>query len=693
MGKGGCFRFGVAGLPALLKVSCRRSVAREFTRSHFWVIRVSAKGNAMDIFGPLVSRLFRASLVIFVAVFCISTRAQTNFWTNSTSGNWEDANWSLGVLPGTNQSVVIGNHGWKAVAIGPDTAQNFPQTMIIDSLSLTSPGTDTVNTVLLNYAGFQTPFVTGPVYVGTNTALVVLQSALHATNGTMTVDGTVIQGAMSQVRAGLTIGSEGVYDLTNGTLNGGFEYLSGRFHQDGGSNYCLYLGDYGGEYELLGGDFVASDFYGSEIHGSFIQSGGTMSSYMAVGRSGIASGYYELDGGIMRCPYLQVPGPASGSASDSSLMLQTGGTNIAGTITIGVDSVQYEYMPMGLGSYKLTNGMLVASNVTISGRGSFLQTGGMHSNTSLAITQSEYFDWEQPGMPSYYYFAPGHYSLNGGAFISDLVNLEPGAFSQSGGSSQITTLEMSGDQYILSDNRYSLSGGSYALSGGDLSVSNMSASSGGNFIQTGGTVRQTGILTLAGGGLTAGSGAQQFGLLQLSTSGNTNFTNSIITLSPGPCAIRFANSSAMVWSNEPVLFITNWNGSLSGGGLQQIFFGNDASGLTAQQLAQIEFQNPAGVSPGLYPAVILPNGEIIPDPNSTASNVLPPQMSLAVRADGAMQVQLHGAAGRSYAIEVSSNLVDWTPWTNQFNTNGTFTLPDDNATNCPQRFYRAMLRP
>src|SRR5579862_9571820 len=98
--------------------------------------------------------LCAASLLLLFT--SISVLAQTNSWTSSASGNWEDMDWSLGNLPGAGQTILIENHGWKAVSIGPNTALNFPQTMSIDALTVISPGTDTVNTVLLNYAGLQT---------------------------------------------------------------------------------------------------------------------------------------------------------------------------------------------------------------------------------------------------------------------------------------------------------------------------------------------------------------------------------------------------------------------------------------------------------------------------------------------------------------------------------------------------------
>ncbi len=61
-----------------------------------------------------------------------------------------------------------------------------------------------------------------------------------------------------------------------------------------------------------------------------------------------------------------------------------------------------------------------------------------------------------------------------------------------------------------------------------------------------------------------------------------------------------------------MLSILNWNGSTNGGGSDQLFFGTNANGLTASQLSQNQFVNPAGFAPGTYPARILATGEIVP---------------------------------------------------------------------------------
>ena len=59
-------------------------------------------------------------------------------------------------------------------------------------------------------------------------------------------------------------------------------------------------------------------------------------------------------------------------------------------------------------------------------------------------------------------------------------------------------------------------------------------------------------------------------------------------------------------------------------------------------------------------------------------------------ADGAVEFTLRGEPGRSYRIEVSSNLVDWTVLGSVTAANVTQAMRDGTAINFPQRFYRAV---
>jgi fibronectin-binding autotransporter adhesin len=90
-----------------------------------------------------------------------------------------------------------------------------------------------------------------------------------------------------------------------------------------------------------------------------------------------------------------------------------------------------------------------------------------------------------------------------------------------------------------------------------------------------------------------------------------------IELGNGASIVHFADSSAAAWS-PGTLTIAGWTGAMSGSGVDQLYFGNSAAGLTAAQLAQIHFLDPSGFAPGVYPAQILGTGELvaIPEPRT-----------------------------------------------------------------------------
>ncbi|MHA3772353.1 beta strand repeat-containing protein [Verrucomicrobiota bacterium sgz303538] len=119
-------------------------------------------------------------------------------------------------------------------------------------------------------------------------------------------------------------------------------------------------------------------------------------------------------------------------------------------------------------------------------------------------------------------------------------------------------------------------------------------------------------VTLGGGTLSTVGFDDNVGALTLSVS-------STINLGAGDSVVHFADSSAAAWNGT--LSISNWSGSLSGGGTDQVFFGSSAAGLTVAQIAAIQFVNPEGLAPGNYGAQLLPSGEIVavPEPATIAS--------------------------------------------------------------------------
>jgi hypothetical protein len=147
------------------------------------------------------------------------------------------------------------------------------------------------------------------------------------------------------------------------------------------------------------------------------------------------------------------------------------------------------------------------------------------------------------------------------------------------------------------------------MDGGQLIASNIDIVGFVCFTHAGGTVNNAGTVTLEPGGWKELTSSQQFGSLQL---GGIDGAISTLTLPLGPCVINFANSSEQQWSNNAVLQIIGWSGSLNGGGQSQIIFENNGSGLaglTSSQIAQIQFS----FEQGTLPAKMLHNGEIIPD--------------------------------------------------------------------------------
>jgi lysophospholipase L1-like esterase len=76
--------------------------------------------------------------------------------------------------------------------------------------------------------------------------------------------------------------------------------------------------------------------------------------------------------------------------------------------------------------------------------------------------------------------------------------------------------------------------------------------------------------------------------------------------------LQLVDSRAVPWNTEKELVVRNWRGSKTGGGQDRIIFGDSAEALTPTQLACIGFLHPAGFPEGMYSAVLLASGEIVP---------------------------------------------------------------------------------
>ncbi|MGA2052363.1 MAG: autotransporter-associated beta strand repeat-containing protein [Opitutales bacterium] len=155
----------------------------------------------------------------------------------------------------------------------------------------------------------------------------------------------------------------------------------------------------------------------------------------------------------------------------------------------------------------------------------------------------------------------------------------------------------------------------------------------GIIISTGGTlllgasnqISSSTAMTLSGGtfainGFSEGSATSAgLGTLTLSSSSTLN-------LSSTTSVVAFSNSQSTSgsWASGQTLAITGWNGSLTGGGTDRIYFGTSTTGLTSTQLSEIQFIDPTGLTAGDYGARLLSTGEIVPfvavpEPGTTAA--------------------------------------------------------------------------
>ncbi|MHA3770792.1 beta strand repeat-containing protein [Verrucomicrobiota bacterium sgz303538] len=118
-------------------------------------------------------------------------------------------------------------------------------------------------------------------------------------------------------------------------------------------------------------------------------------------------------------------------------------------------------------------------------------------------------------------------------------------------------------------------------------------------------------LTLGTGTFDTNGFSETLGALTLNGAG-------LLELGLGTSVLHFADSTLAVWFGS--LSITNWSGSVNGGGTDQIFFGNNNSALTPEQIGLISFVDPFGPGSGTIGARMLPSGELvaIPEPSTAA---------------------------------------------------------------------------
>jgi hypothetical protein len=545
--------------------------------------------------------------VIFVCLSCtlpsLLAVGPQNSWTSLTSGNWQDASsWALGILPAGNQSVSIANAGYKAVSISSSTVSGFPASMTVSNLSVSAPS-DALSVLLLNYAGTSVPLhVLDVCTIGANGSLQNYYSSLQVdgSNGVfyggpfvVTDGGQFIQeGGLSVIKPTMEV-RNGSINATNATMNIGalnlgdtFTGTSGNVSQSGGTVLSGILNIDIGTYTLLDhGTLYVLD--GTTLRGSYF----TQISGTNFGNVKMNPGVYHFYDGLMR--------GKDWSFTGNGNFFQHGGTAEFATMEV--------YGTQGGPNYQLESGILGCGKLDITGR--FRQYGG-----TLFLTNGLY-------MPA------GIYDFVGGTVVMPSMTISnAGLFNHFGGTNLVAgDVALYNTGIVFNNGRFTSAnlgvgvGASIGQFSGSNEVSGVLSITGNYFMESGvltvngvylrGTLGIYGAggnplplflnhgLINFGGTLNISSSQNSMGQLGLATNGTLNISGPLIT-------VRFADSSTLQWDPNSTLVIDGWNGA-------RIYFGSSASGLTPQQLAQIQFRNPLN-HVGTFSAAILSTGQIVP---------------------------------------------------------------------------------
>lgn len=539
--------------------------------------------------------------------------AQTNSWSSPISGNWQDSTWSLGIPPATSQSVMITNAGSITVGIFSTTAADFPATMTVSNLMISAPY-GSQNTLLLDDFGTAVPLnISNDCTIETNGSILNLYSGLL-------VDGelTLSNGSFTQV-GGVTIATNesvlfdgGTATLTNATFSFSSLYLldTNIFVQDGGTVSGQYMQVINSTYDLFDGLFSGEAQIGGFGTGTMYQFGGQLNGGVSVYDGifyqfgGLVSGGTQVGGfnaENMGTYYLY-----NGVLTNGGITVNNGAfEQLGGQVTADGIDVYGFFSDYGLffGTYSLSSGFLTCSSISLGVFGSMSQ---VHATNCVS---GELFVNE------------AGYTLSGGLLAVSCTTLGPGGFLEPGEFDSTAFFQTGGLHWIT--NALTCAG-NYTLIGGTLIAPAIIVETGGNFSIGPGsaiTVSNANCFEFAGGTIQLNNSTQSLAPAILTA-------NSMVNLSSGSNLLKFASSGGQVWTNGATLAVSNWNGSVSGGGTDQLIFGTAADGLVPAQVQQIQFVNPAGFGAGTWPAKILPTGEIVPttvlplSESSTGNNVV-----------------------------------------------------------------------
>lgn len=156
-----------------------------------------------------------------------------------------------------------------------------------------------------------------------------------------------------------------------------------------------------------------------------------------------------------------------------------------------------------------------------------------------------------------------------------------------------------------------------------------------------------------------------------------------------PPAISSQPASQTVTTGTNVNFTVGASGS-NPLGYQWRFNGTNLAGATTSSLSLTNVQ---AASAGAYDVVVSNSAGLAASAPATLA-VTPPEVrfvSVALLANGQVQLLFTGVPGQDYTIYASTNLANWMPISVLTASNGPLPFIDSTATNLTSRFYRALM--
>lgn len=564
--------------------------------------------------------------ILLAMLLSASAMAQTNSWLNPGSGAWDHGgSWLLGVRPNSSQAVTITNANNKTVTISANTVNHYPASMNVRDI-LISKG----NTLLLDNFGTNVPLRIKNTTLGNNSYNLKL------------LDG----GKLINLNSALIIDEVGIGGV-------GLSSAGGAIYQDGGLIELPLITFFGGNIYVTNGFFKGSSFELGSFYSGTATYPGTFNQYGGTVNLGLRlDGTYNLHNGIFAGSLQGTPWGGSG------IFTQNGGSNLANSLVLANTATLNASAP----HYAFNAGFIGTGHIEIGPRGNFGQSGGIAHVTNAVTLRAAVYGHGTPPVR-----VPATYTLSNGTLSASSIVLDSSSgaapdFYQSNGSASVGSLQFTGSsdpgdfigRFGINSGTFSCSnivseGGAVDISqgGGTLIVSNVFSYAGYagkydyynrhedprfvRYLFSGGTLTARNFELFAemiigsstnagrianpgyfklGGTLRMGNALEQLGRFILAS-------NAVIDLGPGSAQLQFASSGGEEWNSAAKLTVTNWNGSLAGGGTDQLKFGSDRSGLTANQLSQILFVNPAGLPASTYAARVLVDGEVVPWPAGT----------------------------------------------------------------------------